>query len=417
MIPTRVRILGLILLGTIINYIDRINISVAAGEIMADTGWNKTDFGLVFSLFLLGYALFQYPGGALADRWSARKVVALSCIGFSLFTALTPLGQSAFVLLLALRFLVGACESMSFPSFASLNSRWIPRDEFARAQAVLLSGVFIGQIVAYPTTAWIVENLSWEMVFYLNAGIGMLWVAAWYFYVRDTPREHPSISDSEVEFIEAHVTPKTDAVKISLLSILRCKPLPALCVSYSLYGFIAWLFIFWFPTYLTEERGLSTMQMGLIGMLPIGAGFLGIQSGGWLSDQLLKRGHTPRTSRVRVPGAMVVLGAPFLVLGVNLPSITASIASFGIFYFLFSASLGGYWSLPLELAPKHVGSIIGVMNGFANFAGLFGPLAAGRLIDATESFTLPFYMAAVLCLFCGGIYAWLVTADPIDIEA
>ena len=116
MVPTRLRILGLILLGTMINYVDRINISVAAGDIMADTGWSKTDFGLVFSTFLLGYALFQYPGGALADRWSARKVVALSCIGFSLFTALTPLGANALVLLLVMRFMVGACESMTSTS-------------------------------------------------------------------------------------------------------------------------------------------------------------------------------------------------------------------------------------------------------------------------------------------------------------
>jgi MFS family permease len=399
-----------------INYVDRINISVAAGDIMADTGWSKTDFGLVFSTFLLGYALFQYPGGALADRWSARKVVALSCIGFSLFTALTPLGANALVLLLVMRFMVGACESMTFPSFASLNSRWIPRGEFARAQAVLLSGVFLGQIVAYPTTAWIVENLSWQMVFYINAGIGMVWVAAWYYYVRDSPREHPRASEAEVTFIESQVTPKRQGSNVSLLSIIRCKPIPTLCVSYMLYGFIAWLFIFWFPTYLTQERGLSTMQMGMIGMLPIGAGFLGVQFGGWFSDWMLKNGWSPRAARVRVSGLMVVLGAPFLVLGVNLPAIGAAITAFGIFYFLFSASLGGFWSLPLELSPEHVGSIIGVMNSCANFAGLFGPLAAGRLIDATQSFTLPFYLAALLCLFCGGIYALLVPADPIEIE-
>ncbi|NIY42748.1 MAG: MFS transporter, partial [Gemmatimonadetes bacterium] len=115
---------------------------------MADTGWDEARFGWVFSIFLVGYAMFQYPGGSLADRWSARKVIGLSCIGFSIFTALTPLGQSAFVLLLLLRFLVGACESMSFPSFASMNSRWIPREEFARAQSFLLAGVYLGQVVA-----------------------------------------------------------------------------------------------------------------------------------------------------------------------------------------------------------------------------------------------------------------------------
>ena len=90
--PVRYNIVGLLTLGTMINYIDRVNISVAAPDIMRQTGWDQARFGLVFSAFLVGYALFQYPGGLIADRWSARKTLALSCLGFSLFTALTPLG-------------------------------------------------------------------------------------------------------------------------------------------------------------------------------------------------------------------------------------------------------------------------------------------------------------------------------------
>ena len=182
MIPIRIRIVVLIALGTIINYLDRINISVAGPQIMEETGWGKAEWGTVLSIFLVGYALFQYPGGALSDRWGPRKVIGFSCIGFSLFTALTPLGQSAMFLLLAMRFMVGACESMSFPSFASMNSRWIPRSEFARAQAVLLSGVYLGQVLAYPTTTWIIVNYSWQTVFYVNAFVGLIWVALWLWY-------------------------------------------------------------------------------------------------------------------------------------------------------------------------------------------------------------------------------------------
>src|SRR2546427_7095644 len=117
-LPVRYNIVGLLTLGTMINYIDRVNISVAAPDIMHNTGWDKAQFGIVLSAFLFGYALFQFPGGLIADRWSARKVLALSCLGFSLFTALTPLGQADFVLLLILRFLVGACESISLPALA-----------------------------------------------------------------------------------------------------------------------------------------------------------------------------------------------------------------------------------------------------------------------------------------------------------
>ncbi len=415
--PIRYRMIGLVLLGTMLNYVDRINISVAAADIMRDTGWDEARFGWVFSSFLVGYALFQYPGGTLADRWSARKVIGLSCIGFSLFTALTPFGASAFFLLLFLRFAVGACESLSFPSFASLNSRWIPRSEFGRAQAMLLSGVYLGQVVAYPSTAWIVERFSWQAVFYVNAAVGVLWVSAWLWYSRDTPREHPSMSAAELERIESDITEKPAGVSPSLLAILRCRPIIFVCLSYMLYGFIAWLFIFWLPSYLVKARGLTTMEMGLVGMLPIGAGFVGIQLGGWFSDVLLKRGASPRVARVRMPGCCVMLAAPFLVAGVSVESIALCIACFGLFYGLFSAALAGYWALPLELNPMFVGSIVGVMNTSANAAGLFGPLTAGYLVADGGRWDVPFFLAAGLSVVCGAIYALFVSADPIDIES
>src|SRR5262245_41102525 len=266
--PVRYNIVALLTLGTMVNYIDRVNISVAAPDIMRMTGWDKAQFGAVFSAFLIGYALLQFPGGALADRWSPRKVLAFSCVGFSLFTALTPLGPHAFFLLLTLRFLVGACESASLPSLTSLNARWTPRHEFSRAQTLGLSGAALGQMIAYPSTAWIIEHFSWEMVFYVNAIVGLLWALLWVAYDADTPREHAAVSAEEVQEIERGRTPLAAPVAVSFLSLLKSPSVLFLCLSYMLFGFIAWIFILWFPTYLVEARGLSRMHMGLVGMLP-----------------------------------------------------------------------------------------------------------------------------------------------------
>ncbi len=108
--PVRYKMIGLLFCGSVINYVDRVNISVAAPVIMQESGWTKDLFGWVFSAFLIGYALLQLPGGVIADRWSGRKVLALAFCGFSLFTLLTPLGAHVFFLLLALRFLVGAFD-------------------------------------------------------------------------------------------------------------------------------------------------------------------------------------------------------------------------------------------------------------------------------------------------------------------
>src|SRR5436309_10550034 len=172
--PVRYRLVGLLTIGSMINFIDRVNISVAAPVIMPALGWDEARFGVIFSAFLAGYTLFQFPGGLIADRWSPKKVVALSCLGFSLFTALTPLGALAFGLMLAIRFCVGMFESVSFPAYASLNSRWIPRSEYSRAQTLSLSGAYLGQTLSYPITTWLVLTFSWHMAFYFNAFVGVV---------------------------------------------------------------------------------------------------------------------------------------------------------------------------------------------------------------------------------------------------
>lgn len=414
--PIRYHIIGLLFLSTIINYADRVNIAVAGADIMRQTGWDKERFGIVLSAFLLGYALFQFPGGRIADRWSARKVLALSCAGFSLFTALTPLGQYGLWPMLLLRFLVGACESISLPALAVFNARWVPRQEYGRAQTVSISGTSIGQMLAYPTTTWIIEALSWSVVFYFNAAIGFLWVALWLWYTTDTPREHPRVSVQERDYIEAHVLPRASLQQQpSFWSIIKTPSVIFLCLTYMLYAFVAWIFILWLPTYLVEGRGLARMEMGKIGMLPTFGGFLGMITGGTISDWLLRRGFGTRVARARFPGVSVALAVPFLLLGVNAPSTGLSIALFTLFYFTFSLAVSGYWTMPRELAPQAVGAVGGVMNTTGNFAGLFGPTIAGFIIQETGSWIMLFYVAAGIALISSTVLTFFVRTEPIDI--
>jgi len=413
--PVRYKVVGLLMLSTIINYADRVNISVAAPDIMQQTGWDKTQFGMVLSAFLCGYALFQFPGGLVADRWSARKVLALSCLGFSLFTALTPLGQVGFVVLLILRFLVGACESISLPALASFNAHWVPRQEFGRAQMVSISGTSIGQMFAYPTTTWLIQMFSWPVVFYFNAAVGFLWVGIWLWYTTDTPREHPAVSAAELQHIEAHAMPRATSHAPSFWSIISTPAVVFLCLTYMLYAFIAWIFILWFPTYLVEVRGFSRMAMGGIGMLPTFGSFLGMVVGGTISDWLLRRGFSARVARTRFPGICVGLAMPMLLAAVLVSSTSLSVALFVLFYFTFSLAVSGYWTMPLELAPHAVGAVGGVMNTSGNVAGVLGPTVAGFIVQQTGSWVTLFYVAAACGLISSLIFTLFVTTDPIKI--
>src|SRR5262249_13718851 len=348
----------------------RVNISVAAPVIMKESGWDKGQFGLVFSAFLIGYALLQIPGGVIADRWGGRKVLALAFCGFSLFTALTPLGQSAFVLLLLMRFLVGAFESLTMPALTSLNSRWIPRAEFGRAQTLSLSGITVGQMIAYPLTTWIILHSSWPMVFYVNAALGVVWAAAWLWYATDTPGSHPSISQAERDYIATHLPPKP-ATPLPLRAVFTSPSLFILSLSYMCFAYVGWTFFFWFPDYLVEGRGLSLEVMGVIGVAVHGAGFVGLISGGAISDWLLRTGWSLQFARGCFPWIGVALSIPFL-LGVALVSSTTTcVVLMLLFYLLFASAIAGYTTVALEFNPHLAGSIFGMLNTLGSFAGIF----------------------------------------------
>ena len=400
--PVRYNMIGLLFCSSVVNYIDRVNISVAAPVIMAATNWDKDRFGLVFSAFLVGYALFQIPGGLVADRWSARKVLAVAFCGFSLFTALTPLGQLGFVLFIAMRFLVGAFESLTFPALTSLNSRWIPRTEFGRAQTISISGVTVGQMIAYPLTTWIVVQFSWPSVFYFNAVLGFVWAAVWLWYATDTPQEHPRISRAERDYIESNLSPKPSD-PLPIRTLFRSLPLFTVCLSYMGYAYIGWMFLFWFPTYLVEGREMSLATMGLMGVLLHGAGFLGILAGGAVSDWLLREGWSAQFARARLAGFGVGVSLPFLLGAAVAPSTTLCVLFLIVFYFFFASAVAGYTTVSIEFNPHFAGAIFGMINCLGSFAGIFGPMTAGFMLADGGTWTLPFFVATGVGCVCTAI--------------
>ena len=410
--PVRYRLVSLLTVGSMINFIDRVNISVAAPVIMPALGYDEAQFGLIFSAFLAGYTLFQFPGGAIADRWSAKKVVALSCLGFSLFTALTPLGGLAFLLMLAIRFLVGIFESVSFPAYAAINARWIPRREYSRAQTISLSGSYLGQVIAYPLTTWLVLHFSWRWSFYFNALLGLLWVVAWYHFATDQPNQHPRISKSELADIEENRAARSSE-PVSPWVALKSPQVLFLSASYLFLLYGVWMLILWLPTYLVKGRGFSVQQMGWIGMIPTLMSFAGLVSGGMLSDFLLRRGFSTRFSRAQGPALCIILGVPFLVTAVLVPSAVVSVACFAIYLFAITLSTGGFWAVPLELNPKLVGAISGVMTCAGNLGGVFGPLSAGYLYRSYGSWALPFLVAAGFATVAFLILFFLVVPEPL----
>lgn len=413
--PVRYHMIGLLFFGSIINYVDRVNISVAAPVMMKEMGWSKDLFGWVFSVFLIGYALLQLPGGVIADRWSGRKVLALAFCGFSLFTLLTPLGSQAFILLLIMRFSVGAFESMTFPATASINSRWIPRSEFGRAHNFSISGITVGQMIAYPLTTWIILHSSWQMVFYINALFGFVWAAVWWWYATDTPAAHPRMSADERSYIQANLPPRS-TTQLPIRALFSSVPLLTVAFGYMCFAYIGWLFLFWFPTYLVEARGFPLSSMGMAGIFLHGGGFLGLVGGGFLGDWLLRHGWSPQFVRARMGGISLLFSLPFLLGAALVPSPILCVIFQVLFYTLFTVALSGFSTIAIEFNPHFAGAIFGLINTLGTFAGFLGPLTAGYMLTSSGGdWLLPFYVSAGVGVVCATILL-TVPVRPLKIE-
>lgn len=184
-----------------------------------------------------------------------------------------------------------------------------------------------------------------------------------------------------------------------------------LSLSYLCLIFGLWMIVLWLPTYMVKVRGFSLQQMGWVGMIPTVASFSGLVGGGLLSDRLVRAGFSRRFAWAQAPSLCIALGTPFLVAAVLVSSGGVSVACFTAYLLLVNIAGGSYWAVPLELNPRLVGAISGVMNGSGNFAGIFGPMTAGFLIAQTGSWALPFLVAAGVSFV--SLY-FLVIPDPID---
>ena len=409
--PVRYRIVGLIFLLALINHIDRANISIAAPVMMRELGWSEALFGVIFSAFLWGYTVIQLPGGYVADRLGG-KLIPYLCLGWSIATFLTPLGAMSFSLMLVLRFLVGAFEAPIVPAMSITNAAWVPRHELARAQTIIPAALNGGIMLGYPLVTGVTSAYGWPAVFYLCGGIGIIWAFIWLWDGRGTPEEHPSVSPQELAYIQAErVKPVSEHQGWG--PVLRSPRVWALAISYTLWVYNMWLMASWLPSYLVKGRGFSVNEMGMLGGAITGAALVGTVAGGWLSDLLLRRGVSANTARKTIPTICMVIGAPFMVLGVSVESAWLCVGLLMVARLFNDAALAGFMSLPTEMSPRHLGAIWGCMSTFGSLSGMAAAMLAGYQVTATGNWALPFYTAAGAIVVAALIMAVGVSAEPL----
>jgi len=194
----------------VIAFLDRVNISIAGPSIAKSYGLSNVQLGTVFSAFLCGYAFFQTVGGRLADRFGPRRVLTAGVVWWGVFTALTAVvpGSTRLALLwfVMVRFLLGAGEAVMFPASNQFVSRWIPKHERGIANGLVFAGVGVGAGLSPPLISLVIFQYGWRASFWGCSVIGLIAGIVWYFTSRDSPREHPAVSASELALITSELT-------------------------------------------------------------------------------------------------------------------------------------------------------------------------------------------------------------------
>lgn len=366
-----------------VNFFQRASISVVADPMMKAFQLTQTQMGSVFSAFVLGYTLFQIPGGMLADRFGARKVLGWAALSWGLFTFLTGMigklaaltGASVLGALIALRFVFGISQSPMFPAGTRAVANWFPLSERARANALCITGISIGSFLMPPVVSWMVLNWSWESSFYIAAVSAVLAALAWAWYVRDHPSQHPAVNAVELRIIRrdasAATSPLLDSsfVKVQL----RNGNLWRLVLSYTLSGYVSYVFVFWFYLYLVQVRHFSLAESAWLTTVPWILAALTTFGGGCLSDRLIVTRLGMDWGRRIVPMACQIGAALFLCLGARVANGYVAAAVLAICTGMILGVEGPYWATGNQISAKNEGFVGGLLNTGGNLGGVISP--------------------------------------------
>ena len=392
-----------------VSYLDRVNISIAGQAIQKEFGLTNIQLGWIFSAFVIGYALFQVPGGRLADRFGARMVISVGVVWWGVFTTLTALVPTGMVMSLALlvatRFLLGLGEAVLYPSSNRLVSAWIPSSERGLANGLIFAGVGAGAGVTPPIIYYVLSKWGWHCSFYVSALIGLAVGAGWFFIARDTPREHPLASQKEIVHINdgLPVSSKANDGTLPWSAILINRNVWAITFSYFSYCYVTYIFFTWFFIYLSRVRGLDLKSSALYSMLPFIAMSCGSPLGGWLADWITRHGSV-RAGRCGVAIFGLLLAAVFLALATQVESArVASIVLAGGAGAVYLAQ-SSFWSVTADIAGKSAGTVSGLMNMGGQIGGAVTASLTPWIADHF-GWTASFLVAACVCF--AGSFAWL----------
>jgi len=388
-----------------INYIVRVNVSTAAAVFQPELGLTNTQVGLIFSAFGIPYLLFQIIGGWVADRFGARKALTFFAALWSGATVFMGLTGSLAGMLFG-RVLLGIGVS-ALPTATRAMSDWSPAGKRGFAQGITHSFARIGNAFTPILVAGLLLFMTWRGSFILQGMISFLWVIVWFWYFRDNPAEHRGITAEELARLPKHHGGKKRA-PVPLARLAR-RMFPVTLV-YFCYGWTLWFFLAWIPSYFLHSYQLRLRDSALFSSGVFLGGVLGDALGGVVSDRIFeKTGDRKKARRNIIIGGFLcaaVLMAPVLFIH----NLTVVVLCLSAAFFCAEFTVGPFWAIPMDIAPRFSGFASGFMNSGSALAAIVSPLVGGYIVDKTGNWELTF-VAGIGLLLLGSILALWIKPD------
>ena len=348
----RSNVLLLLCVMYFLTYMDRVNVSTAAGTFGKELGFSKTDIGLVFSIFAYPYLVFQVVGGWFADRFGPRTTLAICGVVWASATVMTGLA-TGMASMVAARLLLGLGEGATFPVATRAMSDWLPKAQAGFAQGITHASARIGNAVTPPLVVALMLATSWRGSFIITGIVSLAFAAVWFWYYRDDPRRH------------AGVRPDEAAAMPPLRTAAACAPIPwgplarrmaPVTFTYFCYGWTLWTFLSWMPQFMLHAYGLDLKHSATFASLVFFGGVVGDALGGIVSDRILKvTGSLVRARRdLVVAGFTLSLVSSLPILFVH--DATAATVALGAAFFFAELTIGAMWATPMDIAPQLSGT-------------------------------------------------------------
>jgi ACS family D-galactonate transporter-like MFS transporter len=409
----RWRIAFLLAVGVLVNYFDRVNLSVAHAALITTFAISNVTFGYLSAAYNWTYALCQLPVGVVLDKFGVRRVGRISSFLWSVASfaaAITPSLGGFF----AARLLLGIGEAPTFPSNAKAIGYWFPATERSSATSIFDGSAKFASAIGVPLIGMLLLKVGWRWSFAATGMISFLYFLLFCHVYRD-PVDDPGLTERERDYILERdaVAPVLPAETASFGYLIRQPKVIGMTLGFGAYNYVFYLLLTWLPSYLSQALHIDLLHSFLYTGVPwLFATACELAVGGWLVDRLLQRGWNASSVQ-----RAVLIGGTGMGLGI-IGAAYAQTATSALIW--ISISLGGLsaaaavgWSVPSLIGPRgSVGTLAGIMNFSSQVSGILAPIVTGYLVSARHSFGWAFGVSAIY--LCIGISAYIFMLGRIE---